>query len=149
MPDHKDVLAYLVPKSPLSLSREGKFPDYVEVLAQMAWTEQVARLLGYRYCWLCRLTGAAWVIWIINFFGALLILGVMGFSWVKSSTLTLESRVILAGMASVLFLGAMLYSGIVLLALQIADSCLREIKIRRTSESVIPEEFRRKPAVGE
>jgi hypothetical protein len=43
----------------------------------------------------------------------------------------------------------MLYSGIVLLALQIADSCLKEIKLRKTGAVIIPEEFKRKPAVGE
>jgi hypothetical protein len=149
MPDHKDVLAYLVPKSPLSLSREGKFPDYMEVLAQMAWAEQVARLLGYRYCWLCRLTGAAWIIWVINFFGALSILGVMGFSWAKDMPLTPNVKITLAAVGAVLFLGAMLYSGTVLLALQIADSCIKEIKIRKTSELTVPEEFRRKTGVSE
>lgn len=147
MPDHKDVLTYLVPKSPLSLSREGRFPDTIEVLAQMAWAEQVARLLGYRYCWLCRLTGAAWLIWIVNFFGALSILAIMGLSWSSVIVLTQNIKIVLAAFAAVLFVGAMLYSGIVLLALQIADSCIREIKFRKTSEVIIPEEFR--PKSGE
>jgi hypothetical protein len=149
MPDHKDVLTYLIPKSPLSLSREGKFPDTTEVLAQMAWAEQVARLLGHRYCWLCRLTGAAWLIWIVNFFGALSILAVMGCSWADVVVLNQGLKIVLAAVAAVLFVGAMLYSGIVLLALQIADSCTKEIRLRRSGEIKMPEEFKRKEAVNE
>jgi len=143
MPDIKDVLTYLIPKSPLSLTREGKFPDPLEVLAKMTWQEQVARLLGHRYCWLCRLTGAAWAIWTWNFLGGLAILGVGAAYWIGVVQLTQNTKILLAVILAVLFLGTMLYSGVVLIALQLADSCIRDIAVQRTSEIKIPPEFRR------
>jgi hypothetical protein len=125
------VITTLVPvlAPPYVLMREEQFPNCPKIFEEIAQASRKSKLLGKRFSILCRLTGLVWVIWAFNLFlfssGTIMLV----YHWGRNLDMSeagpfgLSCRMIIAVIASLLFVGSMGCFGMRTISLQLADNC--------------------------